>query len=76
MTLRRGSNNARYGTGSGSAGAADAETACMLPHAAWGGWCGAFVEGGHTASVAVDWKNAACEHSLPHRVRYVGGHAS
>ena len=75
-TVCRASDKTGYGTDGVSAGVADAETACMLPHAAWGGWCGVFVEGRHTASGAVDWKNAACEHSLPQRVRSVGCHAS
>ena len=48
----------------------------MLWQAAGRVRCGGFVEGGHTAAVAVDWRHAACEHSLPQRVRYVGGHAS
>jgi len=48
----------------------------MLSQAAGRVRCEVFVEGRHTASGAVDWKHAACEHSLPQRVRYVGGHAS
>ena len=65
-----------YGTVGVSTGATDAETARMLSQAAGRVWGGVFVEGGHTASDAVDWKNAACEHSLPQRVRSVGCHAS
>src|SRR5437870_241394 len=48
----------------------------MLWQAAGRVRCGVFVEGGHPAAGAVDWKHTACEHSLPQRVRSVGCHAS
>ena len=48
----------------------------MLSQAAGRVRCGVFVEGGHTAAVAVDWRHAACKHSLPHRRRHVGSHAT
>src|SRR6266568_8265707 len=41
-----------------SVGAADAERACLLWQAAGRVRCGVFVEGGHTAAVAVDWRHA------------------
>src|SRR2546423_326078 len=68
----------RVGTMCGGGGAGGCGCGAPLCSQASQGrvWGGVFVEGGHTASDAVDWKNAACEHSLPQRVRYVGCHAS